>query len=120
MIKELFYKWFDLEPLPCQSCETLKMQLSIANHEKQELLNTVLSMTKPAPREETTPVVNYESLPKPMTWSMRKQMLEAEDRKTAQLIADQKKRNEEAAKIREDINKLEEEVGIGAEVKSDA
>jgi len=116
MIKELLYKWFDLEPLPCQSCETLKLQLSIANHEKQELLNTILSFSKPPAREETTPAVEYEKVkPKMMTWTVRKQMLEAEDRRQAELLADQRRRNEEASKIKDDIDKLEKELDIPAE-----
>lgn len=116
MIKELLYKWFDLEELPCQSCETLKLQLSIANHEKQELLNTILSFTKPSERETTAPAVDYEKVkPKMMTWNVRRQMLEAEDRKAAQLIAEQKKKS-----IVEQITELEKEVGIESEVKSDA
>lgn len=113
MIKELLYKWFNLEPLPCQSCETLKLQLSIANHEKQEMLNTILSFTKPVAREETTPAVDYEKIkPKMMTWNVRRQMLEAEDKKAAQLIAEQKKKS-----VNEQISELEKEVGIDEEVK---
>lgn len=108
MIKELLYKWFNLEPMPCQSCETLKLQLSIANHEKQELLNTILSFTKPAV-SEPAPAVDYEKVkPKMITWSVRKHMLEAEDRKAAQLLAE-KARNKS---IGEQIADLEKEVGI--------
>lgn len=118
MIKELMYKWFNLEPLPCQSCETLKLQLSIANHEKQELLNTILTFTKPTAREETAPAVDYEKVkPKMMTWNVRRQMLEAEDRKTAQLLLKKQKEN-----VSEQIAELEKELDIPSapEEKSNA
>lgn len=100
----------------CQSCETLKMQLSIANHEKQEMLNTILAISKPAIKEETSPAVDYEKIkPKMMTWNVRKQMLEAEDRKAAQILAEQKKKS-----ISDQIADLEKEVGLEEGVKSDA
>ncbi len=115
MFKELMYKWFDLEPLPCQSCETLKMQLAIANHEKQELMNTILSSLK-KPEETTAPAVDYEKIkPRMATWNVRRQMLEAEDRNAARLMAEQQKKKA----INEDIEKLEKELGV-EEVKSDA
>jgi hypothetical protein len=88
----------------CQSCETLKVQLAIANDEKRQLLNTILSSVTPI-REPVT-AINYEKLsPKATTWNVRKQMLEAEDRKAAQILAEQKKHAES-------IEKLEEEVGV--------
>lgn len=103
----------------CQSCETLKVQLSIANHEKQEMLNTILSLSKPAVVEETSPAVNYEKVkPRINTWNVRKHMLEAEDRRAAQILAEQRKKT----KVDEQISNLEKEVGITEEegVKEDA
>lgn len=92
----------------CQSCETLKMQLSIANHEKQEMLNTILALSKPAEREQTSPAVDYEKIkPRMTTWNVRKAMLEAEDRKAAQILAEQKKKS-----TSEQIADLEKEVGL--------
>ncbi len=97
MIKELLYKWFGVEEPPCESCETLKMQLSIANHEKQEMLNTILSLAKPSEGNGAAPTVDYEKLkPRMMSWNVRRQMLEAEDRKTAQVQAEQRKAATEA------------------------
>lgn len=108
MIKQILYKWFKIEPPPCESCETLKMQLAIANHEKEQMLSTILSFNKPVESAPTT-VIDYEKLrPKMTTWNVRRQMLEAEDRKAAQLLAESKKRS-----INEQINELENEVGIG-------
>ena len=116
MIKLMLYKLFRLEEPPCQSCETLKMQLSIANHEKLEMLNTILSFSK-KPEAETPAHVNLEDIkPKMMTWNVRRQMLEAEDKKTAQLLAEQKRKT-----ITEQISELEEEVGLeDGGVKSNA
>ncbi len=115
MIKELIYKLFNLEPLPCQSCETLKMQLAIANHEKDQMLQTILSFSKPQV-ELPTPEVDYEKVkPKMMTWNVRRQMLEAEDRKAAQLLAEQRKKS-----VSEQIADLEKQVGIEGEVKENA
>lgn len=104
MIKELLYKWFKLDEKPCDSCETLKMQLSIANREKEQLLNTILAYNQP--RVAEAPIkVDYEKLPRPMTWNMRRALLEAEDKKTAQIMAEVKKQAAEIAK-------LEKEVGV--------
>jgi hypothetical protein len=116
MLRLLLLKLFGIEEPPCQSCETLKLQLSIANHEKAEMLNTILSFTK---KEENTVSVappNYEELkPKMMTWNVRRQMLEAEDKKTAQLLAEQKRKS-----VSEQITELEKEVGIEEGVKPNA
>jgi hypothetical protein len=98
----------------CKSCETLTMQLAIANDEKRQMLNSILSFTKPA-ENQSSPPVDYEKLkPKMMTWNVRRQMLEAEDRKAAQILAEQKKQQEK------EIERLEDEVGIKEEVKPDA
>lgn len=96
----------------CQSCETLKMQLSIANIEKRQMLDSILSQARAGDTEAEMKPVNYEELkPKIMTWNVRKNMLEAEDRKTAQILAERKKN--------ESIDKLEKEVGLEG-VASDA
>jgi hypothetical protein len=70
-----------LENKVCESCETLKMQLAIVNAEKQQMLNALLE--KPEPVPEVRQQVDRELLkPKLMTWNIRKQMLEAEDRES--------------------------------------
>lgn len=98
----------------CQSCETLKMQLSIANHEKEQLLQTVLSISRPQ-AEAPAQQVDYESIkPKMTTWNVRRQMLEAEDRRAAQILAEQKKKS-----VAEQIADLEKEVGLETGVKEE-
>lgn len=98
----------------CQSCETLKMQLSIANIEKKQMLESILSMTKPNEVQGTPPAINYENIkPRMMTWNVRRQLLEAEDREKAKILAKQK----EQKPVAEQIANLEKEVGIKEEVK---
>ncbi|MET0787075.1 MAG: hypothetical protein ABWY25_10250 [Paenisporosarcina sp.] len=88
------------------------MQLSIANIEKRQMLDSILSHARAGDTEAEMKPVNYEELkPKIMTWNVRKNMLEAEDRKTAQILAERKKN--------ESIDKLEKEVGLEG-VASDA
>jgi hypothetical protein len=69
----------------CESCETLKMQLEIANHEKSQLLTRLLekpeSEVRPVQTEEIKPI-----MPKTVPWNVRRQMIEAEDREKAKLM----------------------------------
>ena len=105
ILSEILRKWFRLDKPPCESCETLKMTLSIANDEKRQLLNMLLSSTKSS--QPVSPEIDYEKVkPKMMTWNIRRQMLEAEDRKAAQLLADQKRHSQES------VNELEKELGL--------
>ena len=103
-----------IENAICQSCETLKMQLAICNSEKRQMLESILSFNKPTEPMSTTPATAAdlkEVNAKMMTWNVRKQMLEAEDRKLALVMAERRK-SEEEAKKQAAISKLEEEVGI--------
>jgi len=80
----------------CVSCETLKMQLSIANIERRQMLESILAMSKPTEVQSAPPQINLKEAPKPISWNVRKQMLEAEDRKQAIVLAEQKKFAEDA------------------------
>jgi hypothetical protein len=89
------------------------MQLAIANAEKQQCLNALLEREKPS--LTGIPGIPYdinqqkqEAKPKLMTWNMRRQMLEAEDRKTAEL---QRKKIEEET-LRKSVEILEKELGV--------
>jgi hypothetical protein len=101
MIKELMYKWFGLTPTPCGSCEILREQLDKSERERGDLLHRLLDKDKPEPlpekAEEYVPV-----RPQFTPWRVRQQMLEAEDRKQAELMRDKHK----------EIEKLEKELGI--------
>ena len=105
MFRELMYKWFGLEPMPCPVCEILRLQLDRVDNERRELLRRALAPTIPEPpltptESEMKPIgVNY------IPWRVRQQMLEQEDRKTAQLMRDKQK----------EINQLEKELGVANE-----
>ena len=106
MMKELFYKWFGLTPLPCSSCEFLRLQLMGSERERRELLNRLLDQGKPEP---STPVMKEEEMrpftPQFVPWRVKQQMLEAEDRKTAQLLRGKA----------EEIAELEKELGVASQ-----
>lgn len=101
MIKKLMYKWFGLQDDPCETCDILREQLAKSDAERRELLTRLLAPTVPEPsptkEEEYQPIK-----PQFMPWRVRQQMLEAEDRKKAQVLND---------KARE-INELEKELGV--------
>jgi len=109
VIKELLYKWFGIEPVPCATCEVLREQLDESNRERRELLTRLLDKANPEPspieKEEYKPIQ-----PQFMPWRVRQQMLEAEDRKQAELMR---------AK-REEIGKLEKELGVASDVSSES
>ena len=66
----------------CESCETLKQQLEIANYEKKQLLNRMLEKPEPIPVEPLKEIMPPKSLP----WRARRQILEAEDREKARAM----------------------------------
>ena len=106
IISDLIRKWFDLEQPPCRSCETLQMQLAIVNREKEQMLQTILSFAKPAIQEAPASINLQDVKPKAITWNVRKHMLEAEDKKTAALMAESRKQEHAAS--------LEKELGLAA------
>lgn len=95
------YKWFGIEPIPCATCEVLREQLANSERERRELLTKLLDKGNPEPlpsaQEEYKPVQ-----PQFMPWRVKQQMLEAEDRKKAQLMRDKEK----------EIAELEKELGV--------
>ena len=102
MIKEILYKLFRIEDAPCASCETLKSQLEIANYDKRQMLDTILSFTKPPEvrlpeAREIAPI-----MPKAVPWAVRRQMLEQEDRERARIMRQKQ----------EEIEELEKKVGV--------
>lgn len=104
MIKQLLYKWFGLSDLPCETCELLREQLAKSDAERRELLTRLLDRDKPEPspieEKEYKPIT-----PQFIPWRVRQQMLEAEDKKKAQLLKD--RANE--------ISELEKELGVNKE-----
>lgn len=97
----------------CQGCENLKMQLAVANDEKRQMLASILSFAKKEQPEATATPVDYEKFkPRMMTWNVRKQMLEAEDRAAAALLRKQQAENPQVEKVKQDIEELEKELGV--------
>jgi hypothetical protein len=103
MIRQLFEKWFGLDPRRCEACEILREQLTKSERERSELLHRLLDKDKseppPATQEEYKPIT-----PQFTPWRVKQQMLEAEDRKKAQLMRDKAK----------EIEELEKELGVDA------
>ncbi len=101
MIRRLLEKLFNLEPMACPVCEVLREQLAKSEEERRELLHRALAPSDfesvPEEKEELKPVT-----PPFIPWRLRQQMLEAEDRKKAQLMRERS----------EEINKLEKELGV--------
>jgi hypothetical protein len=119
VITQLLRKWFGLPEPTCASCEILRDQLDESNRERRELLQRVLEKDKSEPLP--TPV-NVEELrpirPQHSPWRVRQQMLEAEDRKTAQLMKDKEKElqaSRPTTPTDQRIEALEEELGIPQE-----
>jgi len=114
MIRQILEKWFGIEPNHCEACEILRAQLDESNRERKDLLHRLLDKANPEPlsvqsAEEPKPVsIGNQYVP----WRVRQQMLEQEDRKTAQLI---KQRAEE---IKELEKELEINQGTAAEFNS--
>ena len=98
MIKQLLYKWFGLSDDPCESCEILRERLLQSDAERKELLHRLLDKDTPEPppaKEEDLVPIKPQFTP----WRVRQQMLEAEDRKKAQLMKDR-------------VEELEKELGV--------
>ena len=68
----------------CASCETLQRQLEIKNHECEQLLDKLLKEPE-APVTQSAPPISQVK-PRTVPWAVRRQMLEAEDRKKAELL----------------------------------
>ncbi len=109
LFKRIIVKYFELEPEPCESCETLKEQLNIANHEKKEMLETILGFTKPVMEEKPIDVRTIQPIqPKAATWRIKQQALEENDR----ITAEQNRQRQKA------IDELEKELLPKEEVKN--
>lgn len=76
---------------PCHSCEILKHQIDIVNHEKAQLINMILNVVKPNVITAPSEPVMFNPLPTKMSWDQKRRFLEAEDRKIAEARAAQDK-----------------------------
>lgn len=114
---------------PCKSCETLREQLVIANHEKEIMTSTLLDIIRPKISE--TPAREVEQVTKgPMLWARRREILEQQERikaermKTSSVLVKSDKQLEDELKQttkivaqNDSIDKLEQELGISSETE---
>ena len=91
----------------CKTCEVLTTQLEITQHQNKELTHTIERMANPQPIEETTPAEEPKPLlPRIIPWNTRRNLLEAEDRKAAEL------QRKAEADTKNNVGELEKEVGV--------
>ena len=96
----------------CKSCETLKEQLIISNHEKQQLLSRFVLIKPETPQE---PIEAPQAIqPKMIPWRVQRELLEAEDRAKALAIRRQQEDLDKAKSVseRSEITELEKELGV--------
>jgi len=96
----------------CQSCETLRNQLEIANYEKKLLLDRILATPEKEPERTTAPEL-VAARPRTIPWHVRQQMLEKEDREKARALRNAPKSDSE--KI--DVSELEKELGVAEKAR---
>jgi hypothetical protein len=90
----------------CQSCETLREQLSLERQTNSKLMDRLLE--KPEKPVDTPPVMNTRPLLNRHTpWRVRQQLLETEDRERANKLKD-------APRPATDVNELEKELNIAS------
>jgi hypothetical protein len=98
----------------CASCDTLRSQLASKTHECEVLLDRLLNPKVPE-TSNTGPVeVTRPNPTRNTTWGVRRQMLEEQDRKAAQLMkqAPQAKPFEVAPQSNSSVEQLEKELGV--------
>ncbi len=97
----------------CESCETLKQQLSIANAEKKQLLDRILAVPEKeviATSSDLTPIRPKNS----GRWQDTRRELEANDRRTASVLA--AKENElKLVPTAEEVKEFEKELDTATE-----
>ena len=102
IFNEVIRRWFGLDPRHCEACEILRAQLDESSRERKDLLHRLPDKDRVEP-PTTTSVEEFQPIKPQFTpWRVRQQMLEAEDRKQAQLMKDKMK----------EIDALEKEVGV--------
>ncbi len=95
----------ELEARICSSCETLRSELASVRHENQQLLKSLLEITSPIKPVVVTQEVNPQPLQSATSWRVRKQMLETEDRRNAEIIRQNKIQSVDSTKSTEQLEK---------------
>lgn len=91
----------------CNSCEILRTELATVRFENQQLLDKIFELVSPKPIEQTHEMVNPQPINSSMSFRVRRQMLEAEDRAKAEVI---RKSKLEAVEANKTTEQLEEEL----------
>lgn len=95
----------------CKGCEILQRQLDIANNEKKELLDTILSLVRPEVIPPT-PVKQQKSFAAAaVPWATKRRMLEQAD-------AEKAKAQAEMARVDKEIEEMKQRQEAEAELKS--
>jgi hypothetical protein len=86
--------------LECKTCDTLRQLLEEERFEKKKLIEVIVTLTQPKQEVEKEPItIKYEELkPKHVPWRIKKQLLEEEDRKAAELLNNKNKIDEKLEK----------------------
>jgi len=107
MIKEILYKWFGVEERGCVSCEVLRNLLDKSEFERRELLAKLLEKEVPIERIESAPAPEVVR-PVHVPWSIRRQILENEDRAAARKLRDKNREIQEVSKLEQELGIVEE------------
>ena len=94
----------------CQSCETLRQQLDIANYEKKLLLDKLLTKPEPEPERLQAPEPVFKPV-NSLPWPARRQILEREDRAKAQAMRNAAQSD---AANKKETEELEKELDLAA------
>lgn len=71
---------------PCPSCEVLKQALERANYEREVLINSIIRPHIPAELPKAASIPSIKPPSRFIPFSVKKQMLEAEDRERARAL----------------------------------
>lgn len=86
----------------CSNCETLKTLLESERYEKGKLVQQIIEITKPQVETVLAPKLSAEeSKPQIVSWRVKRDLLESEDRAKAKIISDRKR-----------VDDLEKQVGV--------
>lgn len=92
----------------CRSCEILERELAIVREENRRLLEKLLE-PEPVPIKEESLTQEKFKLPNVVPWSVKRQLLQQEDRNKARAMKEAPKPDMTPSK---DVEELEKELGV--------
>lgn len=96
----------------CEACETLKLQLSLANDERKRLIDRLVDKPEAEPIKELDEQPRA-IMPSRVQWGVRRQSLEAESRANAAALRRREEENKKDNSSRNlTINEIEKELGV--------